>query len=81
MADAGLLEIVDTEKKISTGDGDHDLFAHYISKVAMEKAMLDGIPATALCGKKWLPSRDAQRYPVCVECKDVYESMPLPPGE
>jgi hypothetical protein len=26
----------------------------------------------------WVPSRDPGRFPVCPECKEIYES--LPPG-
>lgn len=71
------LEIV--ELPVNTDDGDHDLFAHYVTKAALEKAIFDGIPTRALCGKLWLPNKDAQRYPVCVECKEKWEAMP--PGE
>lgn len=59
-----------------TDEGDHDLFAHYVTKEALEKAIFDGIPTRALCGKLWLPNKDATRYPVCAECKDVWESLP-----
>jgi hypothetical protein len=64
------------EEKIETTDsGDHDLFSHYIPKTAFEKAWLSGEPATALCGKVWLPTRDAAKYPVCPECKETFEKM------
>ena len=32
-----------------------------------------------MCGKVWVPSRDPKKYPVCPECKEIYES--LPPGD
>jgi hypothetical protein len=35
-----------------------------------------GIPVVALCGKKWVPSRDPKRFPVCPDCKRIYESLP-----
>lgn len=54
--------------------GDHDLFAHYVRKDLLEKAIFDGIPCKALCGKMWLPTKDAQRYPVCPECQEKYEA-------
>jgi hypothetical protein len=38
-----------------------------------------GTPIKALCGKVWVPSRDPKKYPVCPECKEIYES--LPPGD
>lgn len=57
-------------------DGDHDTFAHYVTKEALEKAILDGIPTLALCGKLWLPTKDAQRYPICPTCKEIYDTLP-----
>lgn len=62
-----------------TESGDHDTFRHYVKKHDLERAILDGIPATALCGKKWLPTKDPDRYPTCPECKDIWAS--LPPGD
>jgi len=35
-----------------------------------------GTPVVALCGKKWVPSRDPKRFPVCPDCKRIYESLP-----
>ena len=29
-----------------------------------------GKPVKALCGKKWVPSRDPKRYPVCPTCRE-----------
>ena len=54
---------------------DHDKMAHYVEKEALEKAILDGIPCMALCGKMWLPTRDAKKFPVCPECKEIWEGM------
>jgi len=30
----------------------------------------------ALCGKIWVPTRNPENYPVCPECKEIWESMP-----
>jgi hypothetical protein len=62
-------------------DGDHDLFAHYVTKLEWEAAYITGRPATALCGKKWVPTKDASKYPVCPECKEKFEAMPEGPQE
>ena len=40
------------------------------------EAMVNGTPVRALCGKVWVPSRDPKRFPVCPECKEIYESIP-----
>ena len=42
----------------STGDGDHERFAHYVLKDKIVDSAVLGIPVVALCGKKWVPSRD-----------------------
>jgi hypothetical protein len=55
-------------------EGDHERFAHYAEKDKLMQAMIEGTPVRALCGKIWVPSRDPQRFPVCPECKEIYES-------
>ncbi len=67
--------IVDSDVKIDTTSGDHDLFAHYARKADIEKSMFEGVEIVALCGKKWRPSRDFTKYPVCPDCKAKYEAM------
>lgn len=59
----------------TTGDGDHDRFAHYVPKDRIVAAAVSGEPITALCGKVWVPNRDPERYPVCPECKDAWERL------
>jgi hypothetical protein len=55
-------------------EGDHERFSHYADKDKIMEAMVDGTPVRALCGKVWVPSRDPKRFPVCPECKEIYES-------
>jgi Protein of unknown function (DUF3039) len=66
----------DTRPDESTGDGDHDRFAHYVVKDKIVDSQVNGTPMIALCGKVWVPSRDPKRYPVCPACKEIYESLP-----
>jgi hypothetical protein len=61
--------------KLSNDDGDHERFAHYAPKDKIVEASVMGTPITALCGKVWVPSRDPKRYPVCPECKDIYDNV------
>jgi len=56
-------------------DGDHERFSHYVPKDKLMEAMVNGTPVVALCGKVWVPSRDPEKYPVCPECKEIWESM------
>lgn len=71
---------VGTEVEVRTdlrpSDGDHDRFAHYVEKRKLTAALVHGTPVVALCGKVWVPSRDPERYPICPECKRLYELGP-----
>lgn len=72
--------LVDEDVRLDTTEvGDHDRFAHYAPRDKIVEAMVTGTPIVALCGKVWVPSRDPKRYPVCPECKEIFES--LPPGD
>lgn len=56
-------------------DGDHEKFSHYVPKEKLTDAMIMGTPVVALCGKVWVPSRDPERFPVCPECKEIWETL------
>ncbi|MFC0673610.1 DUF3039 domain-containing protein [Brachybacterium hainanense] len=66
------------EKEATTDDGDHDRFAHYVRKDRITKAALEGTPVIALCGKVWVPGRDPKKYPVCPQCKEIYDGIREP---
>lgn len=53
---------------LDTDGGDHDRFAHYARKDDVTRAYITGEAITALCGKKWVPTRDPSRYPICPTC-------------
>jgi len=53
--------------------GDHERFSHYAERDKITEAMVLGTPVKALCGKVWVPSRDPSRFPVCPECKEIFE--------
>ena len=74
--------IVDERTEHRIDDGDHERFSHYVPKDKLTEAMVLGTPVVALCGKVWVPSRDPQRFPVCPDCKDIWESFGNnPPGK
>ena len=62
-----------TEKLLD--DGDHERFAHYVNKTEMTKSAVTGNPVRALCGKKCVPNRNPENFPVCPECKKIYEEL------
>ncbi len=55
--------------------GDHERYSHYVRKDKVVESAVMGNPVVALCGKVWIPSRDPEKFPVCPECKDLYEQM------
>ncbi len=55
--------------------GDHERFTHYVKKDKILESAISGKPVKALCGKKWLPGRDPEKFPVCPDCKRIYENM------
>ena len=61
---------VETPSRPVTDDGDHDRFAHYARKDDVARAYVTGEAIVALCGKKWIPTRDPKNYPVCPTCKE-----------
>ena len=56
-------------------EGDHERFAHYVRKDKIMPSAIDGTPVRALCGKKWVPNRDPKKFPVCPECKEIFEKL------
>jgi hypothetical protein len=63
------------ERTVPTDAGDHERFSHYVPKDKLTEAMVMGTPVVALCGKVWVPSRAPEKFPVCPECKEIWESM------
>jgi len=68
--DAPVTDVVEHEE-----DGDHDRFAHYIKKEKIVESAVTGKAVRALCGKKWVPTRDPEKFPICPVCKEIYEGM------
>jgi hypothetical protein len=72
-------EVGERERLASTDEGDHERFAHIVwtpgrnAAAVLTEARVMGTPVTALCGKKWVPSRDPARFPICPECKAIRE--------
>jgi len=65
-----------TRSDLKEDDGGHDRFAHYVKKEKIVESAVTGKAVRALCGKKWIPSRDPEKYPVCPVCKEIYDGLP-----
>lgn len=76
--DAVFSELTGFEEKLDDGS-DKDRFSHYASKEDIVRAAVEGVEITALCGKKWRPQRNPEKYPVCPMCKEAYKN--LQPGD
>ncbi|MEY4493027.1 MAG: hypothetical protein RL355_376 [Actinomycetota bacterium] len=74
--EGGVLVDERTEEQVQAGD--HERFAHYVKKDKIVESAVLGGAVVALCGKVWIPNRDPGKFPVCPECKEIYEG--LPPG-
>lgn len=75
-AGTAVLERPATEERTQRDDGgDADRYAHYVSKDRIAESRLTGRPVVALCGKIWVPKHDPAQYPVCPDCKRLYEEM------
>lgn len=58
-----------------TDGGDHDKFAHYVRKTKITESAVTGQAVTAICGKKWVPTRKPDDFPVCPDCKKIYDQL------
>ncbi len=72
-------QTIEDRQTLPVDAGDHERFSHYVPKEKLTEAMVMGTPVIALCGKVWVPSRSPEKYPVCPECKEIWES--LNPGD
>jgi len=63
--------------------GESERFAHIIydpkgegrAAAMLTEAQVYGTPVEALCGKRWVPSRDPRKYPLCPECKAIKDDI------
>jgi hypothetical protein len=46
-----------------------------VKKEKVVESAVTGKSVRALCGKKWIPSRDPEKYPVCPVCKEIYDGL------
>jgi hypothetical protein len=65
-----------TDPRVDRGDTDGagDV-AHYARKEDITRAAIEGGLVTALCGVKFQPVRDPQRFPVCQACARLIEQL------
>ena len=64
-----------TRPELEEDDGGHDRFSHYVKKEKIVESAVTGKSVKALCGKKWVPSRDPQKYTICPACKEIHDGL------
>ena len=70
-----------TRPELEEDDGGHDRFSHYVKKEKIVESAVTGKAVKALCGKKWIPSRDPEKYPICPTCKEIFAGLKPTPKE
>jgi hypothetical protein len=74
-SDTDLLTHPSLDENLQEDDGGHDRFAHYVKKEKIVESAVTGKAVKALCGKKWTPSRDPEKYPICPTCKEIHAGL------
>ena len=54
---------------------DKDEVAHIVSDENWEKGYIMGEEIEALCGFRWIPSQDPEKYPVCQPCVEIFNNL------
>jgi hypothetical protein len=62
-------------RRETTDEGDHDKFAHYARKSDIASSAVNGHTVVAICGKVWVPTRTEDGFPVCPDCKRIYDQL------
>jgi len=47
----------------------------YAVNQAKVEFFVTGKAVRALCGKKWIPNRDPQKFPICPTCKEIFARL------
>ncbi len=71
----GGVDTLEEERLSPTDEGDHERFSHYVRTEKITEAMVTGKAVRALCGKKWVPSRDPEKFPICPTCKEIFDGL------
>jgi hypothetical protein len=68
----------DLDREVQTGDPEcsHIVKTNGDESAAAKvlQARIEGTPLEALCGHRWIPSRDPKQLPLCAKCKDIYDT-------
>jgi hypothetical protein len=54
---------------------DSEQFAHYAESASVTEGYIMGTPVIAICGIKFVPSRDPEKLEICPICKKIVEAL------
>lgn len=74
MTSPGVDSVLD-EHVVSTDDDEGSRYAHWVRSEDWEQGYIEGQVITALCGYRWVPSRNPDRLPICPRCRFVRETL------
>jgi outer membrane lipoprotein SlyB len=75
VTDTQVQERIEERTDVRLDEGDSGQLAHIIRKADQMRAYVGGEAVTALCGKRWVPTRDPEKYPVCPECRIMFDAI------
>lgn len=70
--------VLEREELRTQEPGDNERFSHYVKKDKILASAMSGQPVVALCGKVWTPGRDPEKFPICPQCKEIYDGLKAP---
>ena len=68
-------DVLEREEELTQEDGDHERFSHYVLKEKILESAVTGKAVKALCGRKWIPNRDPEKFPICPTCKEIHAGL------
>jgi hypothetical protein len=53
---------------------DPEKHAHYVKKKRIVDASVGGYEIEALCGYRFIPTKNPDKLPICPPCKEIFEN-------
>lgn len=63
------------EDKVEDFDFEEPSVAHIVPKDDILNGYINGVPVLALCGVRFIPTRDPNKFPLCQGCKQKIEEL------
>lgn len=67
--------ILNARPETESANGTGKRYAHFVDRRKLTDAIVFGREMTAICGTKFIPSRAPEKFPVCEQCRAVWETL------